>query len=262
MYSLRKVQERFRAAVFEAPHDSSAPDFIIAGSLTAEQRMATYRGSVFGNLRSALRGVYPVIERLVGEEFFGFATEHFIRDTPSPSGDIHQFSHEFAEFLHAFPPASGLPYLPDVARLEWLMHEIHYVPELPPLDLTALAALPAGTHDNLGFRLNPACRLVASIYPIDHIWQANQPEVTEPEQIDLASGMVRLLVRRRAGTLETRRLDAGGYALLEQLHAGAQFSTALRAALAAQNDFDAASSLLQQVQLGTLVAFYQPERED
>lgn len=260
MPSLREVQERFRDAVFEAPHGT--PDFIVPGRLTAEWRMAAYRGSVFGNLRSALRGVYPVTDRLVGEEFFDFAADRFIRDTLSPSGDVHQFGREFAEFLRAFPSAASLPYLPDVARLEWLMHEIHYVAELAPLDLAALAALLAEDHGDLGFSLNPACRLLASPYPIDLIWQANQSEIAEPEQIDLDSGTARLLVRRRAGALETQRLDAGSYALLEQLHAGALFSMALQAALAVQADFDAAPFLLQQVQLGTLVAFHQSERED
>lgn len=260
MLSLREVQEHFRAAVFESPQEL-APDFIVAGALTVEQRMAVYRGSVFGNLRSALRGVYPVVDRLVGAEFFDFATEHFIRATPSPSGDIHQFGREFAEFLRAFPPAAGLPYLPDAARLEWLMHELHYQPELPPLDLASLATLPEAARGELGFSLNPACRLLASPYPIDLIWQANQPEIAEPGQIEIDSGAVRLLLRRRSGTLELQRLDEGGYLLLEQLHEGAPFSAALERVLTAQAGFDAAPFLLQQVQLGTLAAFHQLRRE-
>ena len=256
MTSLREVQQRFCAAVFTAP-EIAPPDFIVGGHLTAGERMASYRGSVFGNLLSALRGVYPVVDRLVGAEFFDFAARHFIRAFPSPSGDVHQFGCQFADFLTNFSPVAGQPYLPDVARLEWLAHTLYYQPELPPLDIAALAALPQQTHDRLSFAINPACGLLASLYPIDRIWLSNQPEVVEPEPVELDVGGVCLLVRRRCGQLELQRLGMGGGALLTQLQGRATFTVALEQALSAQADFDAVPFLLQQVQQGTLVAFYQ-----
>lgn len=253
MRSLREVQRQLGAAVFDA--SVPTPDFVLAADLTSAQRLAIYRGSIYGNFRAALGDVYPVVKRLIGATCFDSAAMHFIQEIPSASGDIHHFGVEFSQFLRIFPATADLIYLPDVARLEWQMHELYYAAEPPALDIAALAALPEHAHGNLTFTLTPACRLLASAYPIDRIWQTNQPEVIEPEEIHLDTGGVQLLVRRRDGVLELQLLCQAAYVLLEQLHAGACFSDALQAALAVQADFDVVPFLLYQVQLGTLVDF-------
>lgn len=88
-----------------------------SGKPTAERGFAAYRNNVYGNLRHTLRSVYPVVERLVGNDFFGFAASAYIDGQASCSGDLNQYGGEFPAFLLAFPPAQGLPYLADVAAL-------------------------------------------------------------------------------------------------------------------------------------------------
>lgn len=254
MPALRELQQQLRAAIFDAA--APTPDYILVGNLTAAQRLAIYRGSIYGNLRAALRDVYPVVNRLIGEACFDSVATCFIQETPSPSGDIHGFGAEFPQFLRHFPATADLVYLPDVASLEWQLHEIYYIAEPPPLDMTALAALPEHVHGNLVFTLNPACRLLTSAYPVALIWQANQPDVVEPEEIHIDIGGVDLLVRRRQGVIELQLLSHAACVLLEQLRDGACFANALQAALIVQPDFDVVSFLQQQVRLGTLVDFY------
>src|SRR6185436_9928463 len=70
----------------------------------------------------ALAAVYPVVQRLLGQGFFEYACDAFIRRHPPRSGNLHDFGAEFAEFLAGFEAASTLTYLPDTARLEWSWH--------------------------------------------------------------------------------------------------------------------------------------------
>ena len=78
-----------------------------------------YRNNYRGNLHDALAGAYPVVEQLVGRDFFRRVTRKFIEQHPSISGNLHHYGAEMAGFVAAFEPAQGLAYLPDVAALEW-----------------------------------------------------------------------------------------------------------------------------------------------
>lgn len=254
MRSLHEVQQQFCAAVFDA--SAPTPDFVLGGNLTSAQRLAIYRGSIYGNLRAALCDVYPVVNRLIGAACFDSAAMCFIQETPSTSGDIHGFGAEFPQFMRNFPATADLVYLPDVASLEWQMHEIYYADERAPLDVSTMAALSEEVYGNLVFTASPACRLFMSPFPVHRIWQANQPKVVAPEEIHLDDGGVWLLVRRRAGVLELQSLTQACYVLLEWLFRGARFSDALLAALIIQPDFNVVPFLSQQMQLGNLVGFH------
>ena len=56
--------------------------------------------------------------------FFGEAARQYIVGHPSLSGDLNDYGGEFAQFLAAYPHAADLPYLPDVARLEWAINNL------------------------------------------------------------------------------------------------------------------------------------------
>lgn len=257
MLALSELQRQFAITVFDGSCAFTA-DLALLDSLSTAQRMEVYRSSIYGNYRAALADVYPVVKRLIGEACFDSVATHFIQLTPSPSGDIHQFGAEFPQYLLHHPALADLNYLSDVASLEWQMHEIYYEDELPPLDISALSALPQDVHGDIVFTLTPACRLFVSPFPIDRIWQANQPDVVAPEEIYLDAGGARMLVRRREGVLELQPLSQAAYVLLEWISRGQRFGDALLAALVIQPDFDVAPFLLQEVQLGNLVDFYLP----
>ena len=84
MHSLYELQATFADAMLERDASGIAPT--IYGKDT-QDRLAVYIGNVYHNLREALRAVYPVVDRLVGERFFDCSANRYIRDNPSRSGD-------------------------------------------------------------------------------------------------------------------------------------------------------------------------------
>jgi hypothetical protein len=248
--ALHDLQRGFAEAVFTRNLDGFA-HAIAPGRFTPTQHLQVYRNNVAISLTEALKAVYPTVARLVGEDFFGYAADQYIRRHPPRSGNLHDFGGELAEFLAGFAPAAGLAYLPDVARLEWAWHEAFHGADHGPLDIARLASLPAEQHGRLRFLLHPSARLITSPYPILRIWQADQ--TGGEEQIDLAAGPDRLLVIRHTLEVEIDTLGAGEFVFLSALTQGASLEAAIAQALAAEPTFDAAQSLRDHVVHGTLV---------
>jgi hypothetical protein len=173
--TLARIQADFLAAAIDASQASRAPA-VRGGRMPPAERLAIYRRNLHANWRGALADTFPVVARLVGESFFAEAARRYALAHPSSSGDLHRFGAGFPDFAGAYPHARDLPYLRDVARLEWAWHESFHAGDAPPMDLAALARVPGDRHGDIRFTLHPAARLVDSEHPILAIWEANQPE--------------------------------------------------------------------------------------
>lgn len=253
MSALHDLQRGFAAAVF-GENSASFTNAVRDGRFPGERLVQIYRNNTFASLTAALNDVYPVVARLVGREFFRYAADQYIHAHPSTSGNLHDFGGRFAAFLATFAPAATLPYLPDVARLEWAYHRVFHAAEHGPLPHDQLAAVPPAQHGHLVFGLHPATRLLESDYPVLRIWQANQPDATD-QQVDLNEGGDRLLVFRRDLEIEFKQLSNGEYILLRAFSFERRFAEASAAALDAEPQLDLADILRQHGLLGTVASF-------
>jgi hypothetical protein len=253
MPSLRELQDAF-AASLAGPADGVLA-FIVADRIAPDERLAVYRNNGRHNFREALRAVYPVVERLVGEDFFDHMADRYAVAHPSTSGDIHHFGAHLAAFLASFAPAAGLPYLPDMARLEWAMHEVFHAAAPPPFPLDRLAAVAEAEHAALRFVFSPACRLLASAWPVHRLWALNQPDVAWDDGFDIHGGGADLLVRRSGFEVELEPLGSAEFAMLERLAGGQALGEALDAVQDEAPGFDLAAFLQHHLLSATLCDF-------
>jgi hypothetical protein len=79
--------------------NSTCPNYSVATAIWV------YRNNYRGNLHDALAGAYPVIEQLVGKEFFRRLTRAYIEQNPSRSGNLHRYGEQMAAFIETFIPA-------------------------------------------------------------------------------------------------------------------------------------------------------------
>jgi hypothetical protein len=210
------------------------------------QRLQVYRNNFVISLREALASVYPVIQKLVGEEFFQHVAREYVQRYPSRTGNLHDFGDEFADFLDSFPGLDALPYLPDMARLEWAYHHVFHATEDNVLNLSALAAVDEKQMAGVTFQRSNSCVCLASDYPILHIWQANQNEQDSAqtiESVSLDEGGVRLVVLRHGQNIEFRPLSVGVFALIEALAKNKTFAQACDITLEVEIDCDIAAAL-------------------
>jgi hypothetical protein len=244
--SLLHLQARFSHRLLQ--RGGQAP----AGMLHS-RRFRIHRNNVFASLISALRARYPVIERLVGEDFFEAAAGHFIEAHPPRSPVLIDYGDGFSAFLESFEPASALPYLADVARLEWLRHRAYHAADRKALGPPDLAGAQSDRAFALTFEFHPSAALIVSPYPIVSIWETNAHDAaTRPIDPDLA-GEGALVVRPDNDVLVVR-LDEGELAFAAALAGGATLGTAA-ARGAVFCSFNLAPALAKLVTAGAFCSF-------
>lgn len=217
--------------------------------------VALYASTIRTNYRRALSATYVVVKRVVGEAFFHAAVDSYAARHPSASGDLNDFGDRFGTFLARYEPARGLPYLADLARLEWALDEAMRAAASPGRPAEVLAALGRVTGEGLAavrLVLAPSCRLVASAEPVLRIWQVHQPAHEGDMTVDWEAGGERVLLRREDDGVALEALPAGEWAWLAALARGESLGAALEAASAADDGFDVGVALRGRIADGTI----------
>lgn len=248
MSPLHEMQVAFRAAILA--DDLPATLRRLRGPLPPEVSLRVYANNVYANLTEALAGTFPVVQRLVGDAFFRHTARAFIRANPPSRPALLTFGAAFPEFLADFAPAASLPYLPDVARLEFAWHEAYCADEAVALSATDLQTLPSERLPGLRLALHPSARLLVSPYPIDAIWEANQSDCDPDATVMLPDRGARLLIVRPAADVEVRTLSEPLLSFLLSLHRGRTLGAA---AEAAGEGFDLAAAMRDLILGATFV---------
>lgn len=246
MISLPELQQRFSEAMLN-PQSTALAGLIRENDLSGERRARVYRNNIVRSLSRALHAAYPVVCRLVGDRFFDHAALCYLRGHLPRSGNLHDFGATLPHFLQGFEPAQVLPYLPDVARLEWARQAVFHAPGTNPLVLEQLQAIPPTSYPALRFQLNPASCLLASPYPVLRIWEVNQPGYQGEARLDLGMGGVKLLVIRRGPTIAMHALSPGEYICLCRLAAGCSLGDGYEHAAREEPAFDLGAFLVRHV---------------
>jgi hypothetical protein len=259
MPDLATLQQRISAALTERTRDENALTLIEGGASRARERLAIYRGNIAANAALALAAIYPIVYKLVGAEFFDGLARAYCAAHPSISGDLNELGEHVADFVQSFAPAQSLPYLPDVARLEWLAHQAHYAGDHAPLDATKLAGLSEEDYPRLALRLHPAVAMVNSAYPLLRIWEVHQIDYRSEIAVDLGSGGGDVIVYRPQYRATVAALTRAEAAFLAAITHGELLGAALGRAVAADTRFDLATSLKRWTTENIVVDLSVPE---
>ncbi|HYA81246.1 MAG TPA: DNA-binding domain-containing protein, partial [Methylocystis sp.] len=136
-----------------------------------ERRFAVYRNNVVVGLVDALAERFPVVLRLVNEEFFRAMAGAHVRRTPPSSPILAQYGAEFPAFIEGFASARELPFLADVARLEYAVGLAYHAADATPLPLEDIAEALKSQPDRR-LVLHPSVQLASSRHPIVDIWRS------------------------------------------------------------------------------------------
>jgi hypothetical protein len=234
-----EIQREFAAALLDpsasvpsqlSPHAGRAP----------QKRFAVYRNNVIASLIAALAARFPVVHRLVGDEFFRVMARLYVIGAPPRSPVLLLYGDTFPGFIENFTPAGSLEYLADVAQLEFARGRAYHAADEAPIDRSVLAALAPDEIASLRIALHPSVSLVESRFPIVSIWEAHQQVEVAP----IADWRPEAaLVARPRLEIEIWRLPPGGYAFLGSLAQGMTMAAATDRAGAVTAEFDAAESL-------------------
>ena len=235
-YALTREDDPAGAAGFLAPGGEIAPD----------DRLSIHRNNVMGSLIEALGDTFPVVADRCGRNNFEAAAAAFVRAAPPDRAQLSHYGADFPAFLDGYAPARrDLPFLADLARLEWALNEAYFAAEAVPLGGDDLAALPPDRLAEARLWLHPATRLVSAGHPIYRLWRDGADGTPLP-----GDGRFVLVVRPDA-VVEAVPVGAGDHALLTALAAGDPLGASVEAAAAADDAFDFQASLASHLMRGT-----------
>jgi hypothetical protein len=255
MHSLRESQAAFSASRGDAATEWPARHD--RDGVVCNRRFNAYRSNVHATLCDALAVIYPVVARLVDVRFFRQTARQYLGAYPLASGDLRGFGGDFPQFLAGLRALQELPFVPDVARLEWALYEVQQAPEdHHQFDLHRFGRVADADWPRLRFQLHRATALVASLFPIQRIWEANQDDAMPRRDIDLDDGGVQLLVARTSERdIGVRPLSVGEYTLLQALSVGRALEDAHRQVMLVDPGFDLARALALFIEQGVLTGF-------
>ncbi len=259
MPQLLDVQAAFATALLDP--EQAVPETVTSQRRRQpKRRFDVYRNNVVASLIDVLQSHYPVVCRLVGEEFFR-ATARAYLDTEQPSTPVlAEYGGTFSAFLDTFEPAEALPYLPDVARFEWLQVEAYHAADVEPLTADDVAAIEPNRVAQIVFELHPSARLLSSPFPIISLWRTNTDE-TDVHSIDLTAGGEDAVVIRPFFDVIYLRLRPGGHAFLTAIREHANLADAATRALGVAEDFDVQRNLAQFIDAGVLAGWHLEEQQ-
>jgi hypothetical protein len=139
----------------------------------ASRRFGIYRNNVYSSLVNTLADGFPVVARLVGDDFFKAMASHYTRQNLPLSPVMVFYGDGFGDFIDTFEPATSLPYLGDVARLEYARRLSLHAADNPSLDYDKVADFSTELLLEHTLVLHPAVLVVTSAYPIHAIWAHN-----------------------------------------------------------------------------------------
>lgn len=250
--SLHEAQAAF-AAHLAGHHRSDLTAAIGGDSRTASQRLQLHRHHVARSIGTALAATFPTVVAVVGQEFFDLLARDFMAGTSLEDPVLSRYGEHFDQFVAARQKMHGLPYLADVARLDWALNAAFHSPFEPRLSAAGLADLPRDSLPSMSVRLPAGSSLIGSAWPLDLIWQASQPGASVDE-VDLAAGPACLVVFRRCEDAAFAALAPGEAVFIKCLSRGDPLATAAQRASQMEEDFDLAATFGRMLRLRLLAA--------
>ncbi len=250
------TQASFASALFDSEQPCPA-DLYCGNGADPASRFAVYRNNVQSSLINALADAYPVVTQLVGDEFFRAMAALYVRRFPPTSAVLSDYGHDFADFIGGFPPAAGVPYLADVARLERLRVTAYHAADACPVPLAQLATAMAEpqTLGQLRLELHPSLGLLNSPYPVVDVWAAHQGDGdwqgVDLKSIDLCQGQSALVLRHDL-EVEVFAIDAGVACFIHALRHSQPLQVAAANALAVDPAFEPSQALALLIGRGAI----------
>lgn len=250
---LSDLQAGFARALIE-------PDWTVPSGVTSHtapmprRRFEVYRTNMAAGLVGVLEQRFPVVLRLVGEAFFRAMARGFVTAHPPRVPMLLAYGAAFPDYIAGFEAAADTPYLPDVARLEWLQNEAYHAADAVPLTPDAFAAIAQARLAEARLVLHPSMRLMRSPYPVFSIWRTNTYDETV-QRIRLDVGGEEVLIVRPELEVTLRRLKPGGYAFIAALGEARPLGEAYERALTATPAFELTATLAGLINSGAVVGY-------
>ena len=162
-----------------------------------EAALNIYRNNVMVSLTRALGDQYPAVKNLVGEQFFNALARDYVLAFPPREPALTFYGAGMAEFIREHQACRALPWLGDVANLEYCRQEVLHAADEPVLLPAHLAAIAPEQLANLRLQLRQSVQLFQSSWPVDKICAEALGD--NPQKVNLENSTTSFMLVYRDG---------------------------------------------------------------
>lgn len=222
MTVLHDIQSAFMRDIYSGERNSRQ---YLSNDRNFERRLSIYSNNTLLGLTDTLENIYPVIKKIVGRKFFTMMSKDFIKTYHQNSGNRNKFGRELSAFLEDYAPSVSLPYLPDIAALEWSYFQSAIAEDAQTLNFESLSQNIASNPDYI-LSVHDSVHILEQKYNALEIWQAHQHEPIEA--VELKSDVHTLQVWRDTDhTILMRKISPALKALIKQCQENKTFAEAI-----------------------------------
>jgi len=218
----------------------------------ADRGLMAYQANRHALAERSLLATYPVIAQLLGAESFSALARDLWHNHPPRCGDLAQWGDALSGFLASNEQLAEVPYLADVAQVEWALHRAARASDAEP-DMASFARLSSEDPVTLTLLLAPGTAFIPSAWPVVSLVTAHttgEPTLAEVGQRMRDRVGETAVVWRQGWRPCVAACPANALALLRALLRGAALTEALGQVPA---DFHFSDWLMQAVHSGLVL---------
>jgi len=217
-------------------------------------RLAVYTDGYPARMQESLRETYPAIAKILGDGSFDGLADRYVEWAPAGWCNLNNVGVRLPDFLGEDPLTTDLPFLPDLARLEWAVIECFNAALQEPFDIASCGdwGLDDWAEARIGFQ--PGTAIVGSEWPIRRLREARHLERHEID-VDLVDRPESVLIHRDGFDVSTRTVDPSEALSLVRLGEGATLGEVMAELADAGASADAVVALFAGwAQLGLVIS--------
>ncbi|HXV27518.1 MAG TPA: DUF692 family protein [bacterium] len=230
--SLREVELWMRSHIVFRKNDKAFQSIDVRlnpqGGDPGDERLSVYSGGYLARIHESLKEVYETIKYLLGDEAFAELAEGYTAEHSSHHYNLNLAGCRFADFLERHEIHRQFPYLPDLARFEWLVAEAFHAFDGKPLDPSRLSAISLEEWEHARVSFQPSVSLLRSDWPLLDLWKMREIP-REQLKLDIQKAPSWILIGRRAFQVRCEPLTPPQYHFIQNLLEGKTLGEALEA---------------------------------
>jgi Putative DNA-binding domain len=182
-------------------------------------RLRVYADGYAVRLSEALEVAFPMVAKVVGPREFRELTTRYCGVADLSSYNLGDAGVGLAQYLRRDFISAELPFLADLAELEWRVMRAFHAEDEPGIDPATLAAFGEQDWPRIRLRFQASVAVVDSPWPILTLWGERERRVEDIE-VNLRTGAERVLLHRAGLQVHCERIGAAEALALSMLLAG------------------------------------------
>lgn len=178
--SLRNLQQLLASQILH-PERTELPEALLVppprGSIA--ERVGVYVNGYPARLQDSLSETFPALAHLIGHVATAELTQRYRHALSQHSYNLNDVGAELPAFLRRDELTARLPFLPDLAELEWAVATAFHAHDKTPLDPTSLAEWTLDDWAHAVLRFQPSVTLRSSQWPIRDLWETRETPLAE-----------------------------------------------------------------------------------